>query len=744
MSSISECNGRGTRVGNKWIPAFAGMTIGWIPVFVPMTDRGAATFTNPLLLLSILCASPLPAQQHRVTITIDPRDSIAAFDPITALGSTIDGHGEDATRYIFTRANVSAMKSVNFHPISYRLRTELGIEAWHWNPRGHWSDPARRQGYWTSADTIGSRITVSYGYVLPRRGNTIDQANDEGYSRLTDGDTTSFWKSNPYLDSRYTHEPSNSHPQWAIVDLEHNEPIDAVRIMWGTPYATSYDVQYWEGEQPKGPDDNADDTGWRTFSNGSIRSSNGGDVTLSLARRSISTRWIRILLRTSSGRAAASSSDVRDGLGFAIREISLGRIENGSFREVTRHAPNPGGQSRTYVSSTDPWHREIDRDEGTEQPGIDLVFASGITRGLPMLTPVGVLYDTPANAAALLRYVRKRHYPIPRIELGEEPDGQFASPLDFAALYAQVADSLRAVDADIILGGPSLQDARTKVMMAWKESDSDERSWLARFVTALAARGHGRDLGFVSFEFYPFDDACSGSALQLAEVARKIRNAVAQFRSDGVPKSVPLLMTEYGYSPFSTASEMNRAGAILNTVAVAEFLAEGGSEAFFYGTEPSSLDRDAACDSWGDNTLFVADDDRHILAKNSTYHAAHMLTTLWADSAGGPHSMLATKVTAASGIAPPIGSYTLRRPDGRIAVLIANRDPANSWTADVRGVGDAHATFDVWRLSGAEYKWHPNGANGFAKPNTGPLKMNVSAGETLTLPPYSIVVMRQR
>jgi hypothetical protein len=255
--------------------------------------------------------------------------------------------------------------------------------------------------------------------------------------------------------------------------------------------------------------------------------------------------------------------------------------------------------------------------------------------------------------------------------------------------------------------------------------------------------GHARDLGFVSFEFYPFDDACSGTAPQLAQVARKIRAAVAQFRRDGVPEDVPLLMTEYGYSPFSTASEMNRAGALLNTIAVAEFLADGGSQAFFYGTEPSSLDRGAACDSWGDNTLFVANDDRHILAKNSTYHAAHMLTTLWADSAGSLHNVLATKVTAAV-TAPPIASYTLRRPDGRIAVLITNRDPANSWTAEIRGIGDAHATFDAWRFSGAEYTWHPNGADGFAKPNTGPLKVSVSAGETLTLPPYSIVVVRQR
>src|SRR5713226_1823427 len=160
--------------------------------------------TTPILLICLaLCIQPVALlAQTSATVTVDftPGHPANRFIPSRSLGAGADGHSIGETDRQLSPANIKAMLSAGLKPLTYRLRTELAGEAWHWNPNGSWSDPAHRHGYWTSSSKPGRLIHVCYGYRLPRRGNTIDQANDDGYSRIDDGDIKTFWKSNPYLD----------------------------------------------------------------------------------------------------------------------------------------------------------------------------------------------------------------------------------------------------------------------------------------------------------------------------------------------------------------------------------------------------------------------------------------------------------------------------------------------------------------------------------------------------------------
>src|SRR6267378_4398996 len=216
--------------------------------------RASPLLRNSLLrsLMGVICAAlslqPITASAQGnessneavVTISFDPGHAANSFIPSRALGAGVDGHSIGETVRQLSPANIKAMLSAGLKPLTYRLRTELAGEAWHWNPNGSWSDAAHRQGYWTSSSNLGRPIHVSYGCKLPRRGNTIDQANDDGYSRIDDGDRESFWKSNPYLDEHYTKEKDRLNPQWVMIDLGARRKINSIKILWGAPFARSY------------------------------------------------------------------------------------------------------------------------------------------------------------------------------------------------------------------------------------------------------------------------------------------------------------------------------------------------------------------------------------------------------------------------------------------------------------------------------------------------------------------------
>ena len=61
--------------------------------------------------------------------------------PTEALGAGVDGHEKGECAQMFTDKNITEMLSAGLGPLTYRLRTELGSEVWHWNSRGTWSNP---------------------------------------------------------------------------------------------------------------------------------------------------------------------------------------------------------------------------------------------------------------------------------------------------------------------------------------------------------------------------------------------------------------------------------------------------------------------------------------------------------------------------------------------------------------------------------------------------------------------------
>jgi hypothetical protein len=700
------------------------------------------------LALGILCAAAgFGAEGKSGIVTILEDKPGPVFTPEHALGAGVDGHEEGEVRRMLSPENVTRMLSAGLKPLTYRLRTELAIEAWHWNPRGSWSDAARRQGYWVSDSNAAAPIELSYGYRLPRRGNTGDEANDDGYSRLDDGDPETFWKSNPYLDAHFTGEDNARHPQWVVMDFGRRRKINALRIQWGSQFATEFTVEYatdrravYFCQSPPGV--------WREFPHGTVRGGAGGDAPLRLADAPVSARWLRIRMTASARARAEETADIRDRLGYAICEIDAGVMDaRGDFHDAVIHAPDHK-QTVMHVSSTDPWHREIDRDPLVEQPGFDLVFRSGLTNGLPMLTPAAIVYDTPENAAAEVAFLKARGYPVSQIELGEEPDGQNIDPADYGALYTQFANAMHKVDGGLQLGGPSFVALNGEANSL--DSIYGNGWWLARFLDFLKARGRASDFNFLSFEWYPFDHMRGSTAPQLARAPGLLRNALALLQRSGWPRSAPTMISEYGYSAFAGRPEVDIAGALMNADIAAQFLTLGGDTAYLYGYEPNSLIRENG-GSWGNNMLFLQDKDGGIRSPMATFYGARMLAREWAQPEGGIHRIFPahTDITNRRGEAL-VSAYAVRRPDRRWALLLINKDPKAAHRmrvrfsrADGRIANAPPGPFDVCQFSARQYAWHENGENGFAERSEPPARKTIAdVRDGVMLPPYSLTVLR--
>ncbi|GHH26140.1 hypothetical protein GCM10008023_40320 [Sphingomonas glacialis] len=702
---------------------------------ISFLSRAAIILLTPALVLSLSIAPPIAAAPHaarnRITVEGANAQPLAVFDADEALGASIDGGAKDEAAAVFRNVNLAAMRKSRFPRLAYRLRTELANEAWHWSSEGQWSDPAHNEGYWTGDASANTKGLVTFGYKLARRGNTIDQANDDGYSRLDDGDSSTFWKSNPYLDQHFSKE-TPGRPQWVVVELPKHMPIDAITIAWKQPFARRYAVQYWVGaDEYEGR--------WHDFPQGVVSNGRGGTVTLNLAQAAISTKFVRVLLQQSSGISDAAGSDIRDRLGFAIGEIYLGTMNaGGSILDVIRHGTDRTHQTILHVSSTDPWHRAIDRDAETEQPSFEALIKAEIIQRTPIMVPAGLAYDTPDNALAELHYLQNHHIPFDRVELGEEPDGQMISAPDYSALYLEFARHLHASFPKITIGGPSLQDG---IADTWLDPDPDE-SWTSQFVRYLTDH-HGLDqLGFFSFELFPFDNLCGSIPEKLLGRDLVMDTLFKRLKKDGVPRSIPWVITEYGFSAFAGRAMVEMPSALLDADMIADFLGRGGSAAYLYGYPPDQLlDGDQNCSGRGNMMLWEMNDVGQARWAMPAFYAMRMMKTDWA---GPGRNMLyrATTTLHDDRGRALIAAYPILRSDGQWSLLIINRSSTAVTTrvAFKSALPGRGGPLHIMQYSSKQYLW--NAREGHPSLDRPPEETRAKGWDTpIPLPALSLTVL---
>jgi hypothetical protein len=268
-------------------------------------------------------------------------------------------------------------------------------------------------------------------------------------------------------------------------------------------------------------------------------------------------------------------------------------------------------------------------------------------------------------------------------------------------------------------------------------------------------------LDFFSFEWYPFDNVCAPPGPQLARASRLLSGVLALQRREGIPRRLPVYITEYGYSAYAGQDEVDMPGALLNADTVGTLLASGGGAstgggggggdaAYLYGYEPNVPIRESGrCDTWGNLMLLRADGSGGTPSPVASFWETQMLTHDWTLPGKGLNTLYATRSSATDGAGNElVRAYAVRRPDGRLALLLLNLSPSRPYRVTVRvrlGARLERLTGPLreWQLSSANYTWRPAGPTGAPSVDLPPVHSTSRNGRSpVLLPPYSITVLR--
>jgi F5/8 type C domain len=726
-----------------------------------MVKRIRGRFGATGIAIGLILGAASGTMAQNVVVDATPSHVVNTFSPPHALGGAIDrlraGTGapgregearlskeevDKNTEALLGEPVLKEILGAGWQTVTYRQNTELMVEAWHWNAAGTWSDAEKKEGYFTGSADLEDAIRHSYAYPLPHRG--FSRGDGNGWSRLTDGDLNTYWKSNPYLTKAFTGEDDALHPQWVMIDLGAKVDVDAIRIAWANPYARRYAVQFWTGTLEPFYDGTTNGT-WQTFPKGYVTKGKGGTVTLKLVTGTIPARYLRIWMTESSNTCDSHGpADKRNCVGYAINELYVGTVSaSGSFNDVVQHVPSRR-QTVTWPSSVDPWHAEADLDYSRgDQIGFDLFFKSGITRGLPTMVPIAMLYGTPEDAAAEIAYLYRRRYPISWIEMGEEADGQHMLPEDYGALYIQFATAIHKLVPEAKLGGPAFEGTFGDVEV-WPDA-MGRVSWLARFLDYLDAHGHSNDFTFFSFEHYPFMEKNNiASWNDLYQEPTLVHHVVQAWKDNGLPSNLPFFMTEGNMGGGSGPRDVKSALWLADYVGA--MMSEGASGTFYfhYMPTPGRL-----------GNFLVLDKDYRVLSYPPQYLAAQIITKEWVQPVDAVHRLfrVSSDVTDENGDVL-VTAYAVERPDGQWSVMLINKDHDNDHSVSVAFAdGDAKrtshfaGTVDCITFGPAEYEWHTGEtAGGHADPD-GPVAKSTAqggAGAVYQLPKASIIVLRGR
>jgi alpha-L-arabinofuranosidase len=641
------------------------------------------------------------------TITVDTSATLGAFTPQLLFGVNV-AYWVPQTSLLDTQAKVQA--AGNF---ALRYPGGSASDDYHWNGKGSYDD----QQHW-----VPSAIEYAPGFQASESFRGTTSGGYGAYGLVTDGDPTTRWLSNADTDF-----PTS---QWLYVDLGGVKPVDSLQIVWGTPYAASFEVQTWSGTAAWPPPYQAVGNAWQATSAG-VQTGAAGTQTVTFTP--VSTQFVRILM---------TSSSAGPGGAYSIAEVT-------AYSGTTQLSTNTAStsQSATTASSTDPASR------GAPQSNFDfeafMTYANSFSpAALPVLT-VNVGTGTPAEAAAWVHYANVvRGYGIRYWQVGNEMEGNWETggPLnarDYVRRYLAFYDAMKAEDPTIVVLGP------VSGGISEPSGLGDGKTFIEDFIALLAAQGKADHIDGIDFHWYPNYGMVSDAAglAQVAQLGGLAQNLKSWLAAAGAATDLPVFLTEYNMGLGATDPPVYD-NQLVNGLFVANTLGEyarlfGKNGATFLWLAMSSGNTADATDATaGDLGYLQSTNNAFRYQERASYWAMQMMSSLWA-IAGDTRAHTLVASTSSQSL---LATYADLRPDGALTLAVINRDDAHAYSAriDLAPFVSGPAA-DVWTFDARNYVWETAGKPYHAEPDTAPthaLFCGAGASTPFAFAPASLTVIR--
>jgi hypothetical protein len=630
------------------------------------------------------------------TLTINASVTVNTFKPYNIFGNNTSGW-----------ANPVNAKDKIQEAGNYLLRY----------PGGSWGDSF----FWNSNgtyDTDGNWVPGTTEYANSTTGDLLYDAK-----KIIDEDNTTAWRSNADTDF-----PAH---QWVYMDLQGKKNPDKAVIVWGDaankawPYAKKFTVQYWD------PADNrqwmpydADKDSWLPTSAKSVAGTGG---TQEVKFKPVNTQYIRILMTQSSG-----------GKNGVYSVAGLKVFENG------QELPPKDGNS--IVASSCDTAAKLGNGAswifGFEQY-MEFINSFGPIKASPLII-VNVGSGTPQMAAAWVKYANKvKNYGIKYWEIGNENGGQWepGGPLnmyDYTRRFIKYYEAMKAEDPTITIIAQGQADGKSGMY--------DGVPAIGAFLGRLAKeKKENYAEGLVSHQ-YPnwgqkLEDLLASPEKNMEDMAAQVNHALEKYPGQ---KDIPIWITEFNTSDQIKPHDItvHLENGLWLAQYIPEFIRQFGSRGHMTMWDVLNGGRAITDTDGGDAGYLQSEGGAYQYQERAHYWVMKMLTNYWSGAGDtNDYKLVEAKISD-----PMLAAYADIKPDGTLALLVVNKDPANTCKLNIyiQGFKPA-AEAKAWSFDKNNYQWKTDATPYHAEPDNGPSEStvrDVSDNFKYPFPPYSITVLQ--